>query len=104
MASTEGQDFVEIDPTQLGKAATTNTALVAIDEATGATLTVDAATNATPYTIPYTTSDEPTGTKTALRFFLLNVTGALSAPWTAYFPPARRSPSSSPISPPAARP
>jgi len=79
--------FPLIDPNQTGKTLTLNTAIDAVAQSMAATLSVNAAANATPYTIPYSaTPDEPAGTKTALRFFYLTVTGVLAASWTAYMP------------------
>jgi hypothetical protein len=79
--------FPLIDPNQTGKTLTLNTAIDAIAQSMAGTLNIDASTYATPYTIPYSAApDEPAGTKTALRFFYMNVTGALSGAWTAYMP------------------
>jgi len=79
--------FPLIDPNQTGKTLTLNTAIDAIAQSIAGALSIDASANATPYTIPYSaTPDEPAGTKTALRFFNLTITGALSGAWTAYMP------------------
>ena len=79
--------FPLIDPNQTGKTLTLNTAIDAVAQSMAGTLTIAANSNPTPYTIPYSaTPDEPAGTKTALRFFYMNVTGALSGAWTAYMP------------------
>ncbi|MDE2096254.1 MAG: hypothetical protein KGL39_03345 [Patescibacteria group bacterium] len=75
-----------IDPAQLGKAATADSAFQALDSMLNGVLSLNAAALTSPYTIPYQAGDEPAVTKTALRFFLLQVTGALTAPWTAYMP------------------
>jgi hypothetical protein len=91
MSSEPNTDILEIDPNQYGKTAAANTAFSAIDAMLGSTLTVDASAHTTPYTIPYDSGvDEPIGDKTALRFFLLNVTGALGADWTAYLPTGKQ--------------
>lgn len=77
----------EIDLNQTLKTATMNAAIDGMAKALGYKLTVDASVNVSPYTIPFDTStDEPTGVKTALRFGFLSVTGAIGADWTAYMP------------------
>lgn len=86
MASTTAGGVPLIDPGQLGKAATADAAFQAIDSMINGLLSINAASNPTPYTIPYQAGDEPAVTKTALRFFVLQITGALAAPWTAYMP------------------
>ncbi len=91
MASEQYTDILEIDPNQYGKSAAANTAFSAIDSMIGGILAVAANTNPSPYTIPYQSGiDEPLGTKTALRFFKLNVTGAITADWTAYMPSGKQ--------------
>ncbi len=86
MASTTIGGVPLIDPNQQGKAATADAAFQAIDNMINGSLTVNAATNPAPYTIPYQTGDEPAVTKTALRFVYLTITGALSANWSAIMP------------------
>lgn len=90
MTSEPNADILEIDPNQFGKAVAANTAFGAIDSMLGGILTVAANSNPSPYTIPYQTADEPSGTKTALRFFKLSVTGALSGAWTTYMPSGKQ--------------
>jgi hypothetical protein len=94
MASTDGMDFPEIDPNQLGKAATHNEGLLSIEQAMGGELLIQAddGSHASPYTIRYDTADEPVGVKTALRFFVMVVSGALTADWTAYLPAGKVKP------------
>lgn len=89
MASLTNADILEVDPNQVGKSVAVNTSLAAIDAMLGSTLSVDASMHATPYTLPYTPPDEPLGTKTALRFFFLTITGALTADWTVYMPASK---------------
>jgi hypothetical protein len=86
MASTPFAGFPEVDPNQIGKTATIDAALEAIDAVLGGTLTIAADSNPTPYTIPYVAGDEPNVAKTAIRFAYLKVTGTLSATWTVYLP------------------
>lgn len=86
MASTTLGGVPLIDPTQLGKAATADTAFGALDSMLNGTLTIAVGSNPSPYTIPYTAGDEPAVVKTALRFNILEFTGALSASYTAYMP------------------
>ena len=77
----------EVDINQTLKTATVNAAIAGMAKAIGALLTIDASIHATPYTIPFNGgTDEPTGDKTALRFGMLNVIGAIGADWTAYMP------------------
>lgn len=89
MTSLPNADILEVDPNQVGKSVAVNTALAALDAMLGGSLSIDASMHATPYVIPYTSPDEPLGTKTALRFFFVTVTGALSGDWTAYFPASK---------------
>jgi hypothetical protein len=86
MASTPNVGFPEVDPMQIGKTATIDTALEAIDQVMGATLTLAANALASPYPIPYNTGDEPNVVKTAIRFAYLKITGATGGTWTVYLP------------------
>lgn len=86
MTSTSLFELPEVDPNQIGKAATIDQALASLDSALCATLTLTANSLTSPYTIPYAAGDEPAVTKTALRFFKANVTGTISGTWTAYMP------------------
>lgn len=90
MTSTSLFELPEVDPNQIGKAATINQALASIDSALCATLMLSANSLTSPYTIPYSAGDEPAVTKTALRFFKATVTGAISANWTAYMPAGKQ--------------
>ncbi len=77
----------EIDPNQTGKTITMNQALVSLAAAASGTLTLAANSLTSPYTIPFTAvGDEPSVVKTALRFAVMNVTGATSGAWTTYMP------------------
>lgn len=86
MTSTPNVNLAIVDPNQTGKTFTLDLMIAAIDAVVGAIYSVDASAHTSPYTIPYDTADEPLGTKTALRFFMMKVTGTLSADWTAIFP------------------
>ncbi len=86
MASTTLGGVPLIDPTQLGKAATANSAFGALDLMINGSLSINAGNVSNPYTIPYTAGDEPAVDKTALRFVRLVVTGALTSDWTAFMP------------------
>lgn len=94
MTSTALDDLPMIDPNQLGKAVTANTAFGSIEQAFGGPLSinVNASGFASPYTIPYQSGDEPAKTKTALRFYDLVVSGSLSADWIAYMPAGKNKP------------
>lgn len=90
MSASALSDISFIDPSQNGKAATANTAFVAIDGQLNGSLTLAANSLANPYTIPYSVTDEPAGTKTALRFVYAKVTGAIGSNWTAYMPAGKQ--------------
>ena len=90
MASEPNTDILDIDPNQYGKTAAADTAFGAIDAMFGGVLSI-ADSNSSPYTIPFQSGiDEPIGTKTALRFFKLVVTGSAGGTWTAYMPSGKQ--------------
>jgi hypothetical protein len=92
VTSTPDLDIPLIDPNQIGKALTANTAFAAFEGSIAETLTIDAFTNASPYTVPFQTGDAPTADKTALRFVLLKITASttITAPWTALMPAGKK--------------
>jgi hypothetical protein len=90
MASTNLSDILEIDPSQVGKAAAANTAFQSIDAMLNGILTLEANMLTSPFTIPYADGDEPSASKPALRFVYCKVTGALTAPFTAYMPAGKQ--------------
>lgn len=90
MTSTPLTEIPYIDLNQIGKAATHNTGLDALDNLLAGILPLAADSLSSPYTIPYAAGDEPAVTKTALRFFKVVVSGAIGADWTAYLPAIRR--------------
>lgn len=86
MASSNFGQIPLIDPSQIGKAASADTAFEAIDSMLNGLLTLSANELANPYTIPYAAGDEPAVQKPALRFALVQFVGALSEPFVAYMP------------------
>jgi len=87
MASSSYGGIPLIDPSQMGKAATSNTAFDAVDSMLNGSLSIDAATiGSNPYTIPYQAGDEPAVVKLALRFAICYVTGTISSDFTLYMP------------------
>lgn len=87
MSTTSFGEIALVDPSQLGKAATVDTALAAIDSMINGIMTIDAATvGSNPYTVPFQAGDEPAAQKPAIRFVICYVTGSLSSPFTMIFP------------------
>jgi len=87
MASSSYGGIPLIDPSQMGKAATSNTAFDAVDSMLNGSLSINAATiGSNPYTIPYQAGDEPAVVKLALRFAICYVTGTIAGDFTIYMP------------------
>ncbi len=90
MSSTTNTDIVEVDPNQLGKAATVNTGLEAVDRMLGEVKTLDVTALTSPYALVYqATGDEPISDKTALRFAHLRVIGTASGDFTIQMPASK---------------
>jgi|HubBroStandDraft_4_1064222.scaffolds.fasta_scaffold29925_2 hypothetical protein len=86
MASTDLGNVPLIDPSQLGKAATADQAFQSIDQMLNGILTINANTATSPYTLPFSTGDEPAAVKYAIRAAAYYITGSPGAPWIGYMP------------------